>query len=245
MPALKNGLYVEDIMLDRIPDFDQASRAYPIAAALTSEQQKTPVTKYWSMPDGAPVLDQGQEGACVGFGITNELRCTPVPIPGLDAVFAKQKIYWPAQEGDPWPGGSYPGATPTYEGTSVHAGIKVAKDDGYYGVYRWGFSEPEMALGLSYLGPAVIGINWYSGMYQPNSKGFLKPTGDNVGGHCILVCGLDVKGKYYTLYNSWGADWGNNGTAKVSRTDMAKLLKQDGECAIITDRYAPGTTTQS
>jgi hypothetical protein len=236
MPRLRDGSYVEDRVLDRIPEFHPASLNFPVCAALSSEQQKTPKTTTWTIPAGSPILDQGQEGACVGFGITNELRFNPVPIPGLDATFARQRIYWPAQQGDPWPGGSYPGATPVYEGTSVHAGIQVGVDLGYYTEFRWAFSEPEMMLGVGYLGPAVIGINWYSGMYRPNAKGFLTVTGDKVGGHCILVKAVNVRSGYYTVYNSWGPTWGDKGCAKISRSDMAKLLDQDGECCLITGR---------
>ncbi len=237
MPTLKDGSDVEDIRLDRIPEFDEQSRSFPICAALSPDQQKAPVTKLWAIPRGSEILNQGREGACVGFGITNELRHSPTPIKGLDGIFARQKIYWPAQMGDPWPGGSYPGAAPSYEGTSVHAGIKVAVDLGYYGEYRWAFSEPEMMLGVGWLGPVVIGVNWYEGMIRPDSKGFIAPTGRKIGGHCCLVKGVNVRGRgYYTIYNSWGPAWGSNGTAKIWRDDMATLLQQDGEACLITGR---------
>lgn len=237
MPELRDGTTVEDIRLDRIPEFDPASRQYPVCAALSPDQQRKPVTKAWSIPAGSEVLDQGVEGACVGFGITNDLRFSPVPLRGLDADFARTRIYWPAQQADPWPGGSYPGAMPRYEGTSVHAGVKIAYDLGYYGEYRWAFSEPEMALGVSYLGPAIIGVSWYEGMYRPNIHGFLTPTGNKVGGHCLLVKAINIRSSFYTVYNSWGPNWGLHGTAKISRDDMATLLKQDGECCLITERF--------
>lgn len=236
MPELKDGSRVEDIRLDRIPEFHEASRAFPICAALSPEQQKNPVTKTWPIPSGSEVLDQGREGACVGFGITNELRHSPVPIRGLDALFARQRIYWVAQMGDPWPGGSYPGAAPFYEGTSVHSGIQVAVDLGFYGEYRWAFSEEEMMLGVGHLGPVVIGVNWYEGMARTSSQGFIRPTGRKLGGHCTLVKAVNVRSGYYTIYNSWGPTWGNGGTAKITREDMATLLQQDGESCLITGR---------
>ncbi len=237
MPALRDGSATTDIRLDRLVEFDEASRNYPICGALSSEQQKDPVSKTWSIARGAPVLNQGREGACVGFGITNELRHQPVPVAGLDETFAREQIYWAAQRADPWPGGEYPEGSPRYSGTSVHSGIKTAVELGYYGEYRWGFSEPEMMLGLGWIGPVVIGVNWYEGMVRPNAKGYIAATGRKIGGHCCLVKAINVRYGVYTIYNSWGPTWGDNGTAKITRDDMAYLLKQDGECALITDRF--------
>jgi hypothetical protein len=240
MPSitLKNGVETQDRRLDRIPGFDHRSSAFPVSGSLNAEQQQ-PISKMWGVPEDTPVLDQGAEGACVGFGVTHELLFYPVAVRKLDAAFAREKIYWVAQREDPWPGGSYPEATPRYEGTSVLYGVKAAADLGYYKEYRWATSEKEMALGVGYLGPAIIGVDWYEGMFQPNAKGFVTPTGDKVGGHCCLIIGINVKSGYYTLRNSWGPDWGKHGEAKISRKDMAKLLGDGGECCIVTERTLP------
>ncbi len=176
---------------------------------------------------------------CVGFGITHELLYYPVAVRGLDANFAKEKIYWVAQREDPWPGGSYPGASPIYEGTSVLYGIKAAADLGYYQEYRWATSEMEMRLGVGYLGPAIIGVDWYEGMFRPAADGYIRPTGDKAGGHCTLIIGVNVREKCYILHNSWGPGWGENGNAKISFFDMEKLLGDGGECCIITQRTLP------
>jgi papain like protease len=241
--TLKNGVSTYDRRLDRIPAFDQQSLSYPVQAALNDEQQ-TLISHTWTAPPGTPVLNQGVEGACVGMGITNELLFYPVAVPKLDETFAREKIYWVAQRDDPWPGGSYPSAVPRYEGTSVLYGIKAAADLGYYKEYRWATSEKELALGVGYLGPAIIGVDWYEGMFKPDSKGYVHPTGDKMGGHCTLLIGIEIdkkntKAGYYVLHNSWGKTWGTDGTAKIKRADMAKLLDDGGEAAIITQRTLP------
>lgn len=241
MPAprtLRDGSTTQDPRCDRLPAFDERSLTYRIRTAL-SPQQQTLVSRTWTAPRGTPVLDQGQEGQCVGYGITNELLWQPFPVKHVDGGFARDAIYWPAQRDDPWPGGSYPGATPIYEGTGVLYGIKAAAALGYYREYRWGTSELETALGVGHLGPAVIGIDWYEGMFTPNANGFIAPTGDKAGGHCILVTGVNARSGYYTLHNSWGPSWGNNGNCKIKRSDMATLLRADGECCIITQRGLP------
>lgn len=238
MASLRDGSTVNDIRLDRLVQFDDASRNYPIRTLL-SEVQQQPVTRIWTIPTGSPVLDQGSEGACTGFGVTNELRFNPAPIPKLDAKFARETIYWGAQRTDPWPGGSYPGATPQYEGSSVLAAVKTAAKLGYYGQYRWAFGESDLALAVSFHGPVILGLNWRTGMFRPDTNNFLHATGANEGGHCLVCIGINVEGGYYTIYNSWGPGWGLDGTAKVSRTDMADRLADNGEACIPVTRFAP------
>lgn len=236
MINLRDGSTVNDPRLDRLAQFDPRSRQYALVDILTA---RTIETRMWTIPEGEPVLDQGADGACVGFGVTNELRFNPVAIPGLDARYAKESIYWEAQRRDEWPGGSYPGASPNYEGTSVLAGMQTAKSLGFYGAYHWAFNETQLAAGVSEIGPAVIGIPWYSGMFRPSREYYLRVTGSNQGGHCILVIGINTRFGYYTIYNSWGPRWGNNGTARIRRNDMARLLAENGDAAIVTERLAP------
>jgi hypothetical protein len=237
MPLLRDGSTASDPRLDRIPYFDPASRNYSVAETFTPGQQ--PVSVLWTLPPGSDILDQGQEGSCVGFGTTNELRYSPVPIPDLDAKFARQQIYWPAQRSDNMPGGSYPGATPAYEGTNVICGVKVAQKLGFYGSYHWAFSEADLATSLA-IGPAILGVTWYSRMMRVTAGGYIAPTGTVAGGHCILCVGVNVTAGYYVLQNSWGPTWGvNRGCCKITRRDMARLLADQGEACIITQRLAP------
>lgn len=235
---LRDGTTTLDVRLDRLAEPDP--RDLPICAVIGG--QEDPVTVDWGIPEGEPVLNQGQEGACVGFGVTNELRFNPVPIAGLDETFARESIYWPAQRVDQWPGGSYPGGEPVYEGTSVRAGIKVAQKLGYVGEYRSSSTEAEMALAIS-IGPVIIGVDWYESMFKPDTRGYIKPTGRKMGGHCCLVVGLRVTGTrgqgHYVIYNSWGPTWGDNGTAKISRRHMAYLLDTGGDAFSITQRMNP------
>lgn len=238
MVQLRDGSTVDDVRLDRLVHFDEASRQYPVTAVLSADQRR-PVSKLWTIPTGEPVLDQGSEGACTGFGVTNELRFNPIAVPKLDAKFAHDTIYWGAQRTDPWPGGSYPGATPVYEGSSVLAAVKTAAKLGFYGQYRWAFGENDLALAVSYQGPAILGLKWTAGMFRPDRNGFLKPTGSEQGGHCLLCIGINVEGGFYTLYNSWGPGWGDHGTAKISRADMAQRLADEGEACIPVTRFAP------
>lgn len=213
------------VAFGRIPDFDEKSRGFRVTAVIPPE---LPLRSYtWSIEH---FLDQGSEGACVGFAFAHELIARPFPI-WADAIKARQ-IYWDAQHIDEWDGGAYPGAAFFYEGTSVLAGAKILYQQKYYREYRWAFSEREVALALGYRGPVVLGINWYTGMVRPDVDGFIRPTGQIEGGHAILTPSLSLKGNFYWLHNSWGRSWGLGGRAKILRHDLARLLSEAGEACM-------------
>lgn len=225
MPQLRDGTTVDDIRLDRIVEHDERNAGYPVRTLLAADQRE-PVTKQWRV---GKWLDQGQEGACVGAGFAHDLAATPMRVDGITMAIARERIYWEVQKRDPLPGGAYPGASPRYEGTSVLSGAKYLHGLGAFDSYHWAQTEPELAAYVSHKGPAILGLNWHEGMYRPDAAGFLRPTGAVAGGHCILAAGINVEGSYFTLHNSWGKRWGDNGTAKVSRADMAALLADNGE----------------
>lgn len=251
--TLKNGTTVEDPRLGRIYEEDWNSLNYlvtdhPRLAGLRANVvEKAPRSYTWRLTTW---LDQMQEGACVSTGVGHELAAMPVKVAGVTFPWCRERIYWPAQVADEWPGGSYPGASPFYEGTSVLAGVKVAAALGYYTNYYWAIDLKQWALGVAYAGPAIGGFNWYEGMFNTDSDGFIHPTGPLVGGHCVCIVGIKIKWKtwlnrftsrkwenvdldrsYFTIHNSWGQDWGVNGRAKLSLRDAETLLNQQGEVA--------------
>jgi len=226
---LRAGVTTEDPRLDFIPYKDERSRNFAAVEAIAWARPKfrNYFVRRW--------LDQGQEGACVGYAFSHELVSTPLRISNwrtLDDEFARERVYWEAQKIDPWEGGAYPGAKPFYEGTSILAGVKTIKKMGFIDEYRWAFGEEDLALAVGHLGPAVIGVNWYEGMFAPDRNNYIEPTGRLQGGHAILVCGVNPRTGYYRLWNSWGKSWGRNGWCYITREDMDKLLKEDGEACI-------------
>lgn len=222
---LKGGFHTEDVRLDRIPQDDPRNRDYPVRALVGDEPLRS---RSWKVPVW---LDQGREGACVGFAWTHEAAAYPAAVPSMTNEVARA-VYRRAQQLDQWPGEDY-------SGTSVIAGAKVAKERGWIGEYRWAFSEEDLARALGYVGPAVLGLNWYEGMMRPDEKGFLNVTGEQVGGHAILCFSFARWMGYYRLRNSWGNSWGVNGWCKIRRRDMAILLEQRGDACIPVTRYVP------
>jgi hypothetical protein len=146
------------------------------------------------------------------------------------------RIYTEAQKVDEWPGEDY-------DGTSVLAGAKVCKAWGHYGAYRWAFSLEDLVLALGYAGPVVLGINWHADMFEPDSTGRIRPTGQVVGGHAILAHAVNIKTSKRSdprvwLWNSWGRAWGQDGRAWLSWDDISKLLSDDGEACVPQERAA-------
>ena len=204
-------------VFDRLVQFDEKSRQYPIRTLVP----KKPRSYTWSCKT---FLDQGSEGACVGFSWAHELAARPKAQKGITTENAQQ-IYRTARTLDEWEGEDY-------EGTSVLAGAKAVSNQGLIKEYRWAFGLDDLILAVGYAGTAVLGVNWYSGMMNVNSQGFLVVSGSQVGGHAILCHGVNVREGYFKVHNSWGQDWGVNGEAKISFADMARLLQEQGEACI-------------
>lgn len=224
-------------VLDWAPNHDPRSRAFPIRQLITTPPKKR--NKLWRV---GQTIDQGAEGACVGFGWTAEALTTPTAVdlsrvaadvPRDPTAFA-QSIYRRARQIDEWAGEDY-------DGTSVNAGAKAMREVGLVKEYRWAFGVEDVVNTVLAKGPVVLGINWHYGMYwAPN--GVLKPTGSVVGGHCITAVGFVLKSPKLDgedgiiLQNSWGNDWGVNGLAEIKVTDLDKLLQAYGEAAVATKR---------
>ena len=185
------------------------------------------------MWDNTVYLDQGTEGACVGFAWAHDLAGQPRAMEGITYRHALV-IYNEAKKIDEWAGEEY-------EGTSVLAGAKVCRFNGWIQEYRWAFEFADVLKTLSYYGPIVLGIPWYEGMMYPDKDGNIKVSGSIVGGHAILATGIDVANRKVRLHNSWGPTWGDNGNAYISWDDLGTLLKQEGEACVPVKPLAPGT----
>lgn len=221
------------------PSFDPRSRDYSIRTLLGSPPARRE-SKFWA--EGT-VLDQGSEGACVGFGWLAELLAEPTqpdeqPTPEFANKVAKL-FYKEAQRIDEWPGEDY-------SGTSVLAGAKIMKDYGYISEYRWCFNIDDIIDAVVSEGPVVIGIPWYSSMYQTNSQGLTGVRGESVGGHCIVLTGYHPAKLFgrqslevFRWRNSWGTDYGIEGSGYIRVSDLRRLFLEGGEACVPIIRNKP------
>lgn len=80
-------------------------------------------------------------------------------------------------------------------------------------------NEEQMKEYLVKYGPLAIGIN--ARMLQMYGKGVYNPRScNNSINHAVLLVGYGVTAegvKYWTIKNTWGENWGENGFFKIIR----------------------------
>lgn len=219
---LRDGSVTDDVRLGRVKQFDERSRGYAIAPHV---EDKPMVSKSWPVRHW---LDQMQTPHCVSFAWHHELMAPPKRVrfeSDAKAEDVANARYFDMQKLDNWAGEDY-------DGTSVLAGAKLMRKLGFIGEYRWAFTLKEALLAVAYEGPLVIGINWHEAMYEPDAKGFLRDTGDSVGGHALLVSSVSVAYQRVTVWNSWGRSWGRDGRAHLAWDAFGRLLADDGDACV-------------
>lgn len=192
-------------------------------------------------------LDQGHQGACVPFGWSHEAAAKPKVWQNITNETALV-MYHDVQLADEYPGEDY-------SGSSVNAGAIVSRTRGWIDQWWWAKDTREVVLALG-RGPVVIGVDWLSGMEDPDAGGWVHAEGVRLGGHCTLLRGirlvwkpdagtrpyhqpdwfdrLDTVRSYALIHNSWGKGWGLNGTAKISLSDLQVLIDRGGEACLPT-----------
>lgn len=183
--------------------------------------------KYW-WPSGW-WGDQQNTPYCVAFSWAHWLAEGPITqirkrVGGTSPIDTTY-LYSEAQKNDDWVGEDY-------EGTSVRAGAKILKRDGFISAYNWAWDIETIKNALLTKGPMVVGTSWYYGMFFPDSNGLIRATGDVMGGHAYLLDGINMKKKLIRIKNSWGKSWGKNGFAYISFEDMEKLILEQGEACL-------------
>jgi hypothetical protein len=200
------------------------------------------------------IYDQGAEGACVGFGESIMMSILNRKL--YDALW----LYREAQVIDEWTD------TPPGEGTSLSAGFDVLRstghrrlwggqsrppevDEGIVDVNRWLTTVDEIRTAISEGKPVCLGINWYHAFYNPTFKkhrgrkeAVIAPEDSDprwnglAGGHCIMATGASDIRQAFELSNSWGRSFGVKGKAWLPYSSLTRLLEEQGEAAIVTDR---------
>jgi hypothetical protein len=233
---LKGGHVTTDRRLDRIPSIDPRRFDFPAYSATERRALTLPsVKKSWGFPT-KDVLDQGREGACVGFAAAGELFCSPYAHNSISDAYARA-VYKKAQTIDEWAGESY-------EGTSVNAGAKVLKNNGFIGGFNWLFTVEEMANIVVSRCPVVVGTDWFQNTYDPGDDLLLDFTGSYVGGHSYLIRGYAPANVEWVLpdghrvtypfptfrmRNSWSEWFGANGDAFISVDSFSQLLQRGAD----------------
>lgn len=185
-----------------------------------------------------PVLDQGSEGACTGFGlatVVNYLMRKRTVIPDKINV-SSHMLYFLAKRYDEWSGENYDGSSPrgAMKGWQKHGVcsqelwdkkkrlvVEVSEDavtrplGAYYRVNHKDLVAMHSALaevGILYASAVV-----HSGWDDVNTDGFIKQQEEILGGHAFAIVAYDENG--FWIQNSWGLEWGKSGFARISYDD--------------------------
>lgn len=209
-------------------DRKEANQPYRLFAQAGVEEPKqlnlhiAPKSRMWSRK---LFLDQGQEGACTGFGLGHCLGTGFKFWPVNDAH--AHKFYKWAQLHDQWAGEDY-------EGSSVQGAMEGAKANGIISGYWWIETPEEFKAALARYGAVEVGSWWKSGMWRPDANGYVHNTGKKEGGHAYCVGGIDLVRNRGRIDNSWGKDrWGFKGSAWIDLDELFSLTFQEGgECAL-------------
>ena len=236
----------------RIPTDWQHVQTYGIRTALpvTVEQVEDVLPLPYHL---RRVYDQGQEGACVGYGTSWAKSILDRYGRGTFPRFDPNWLYRGAQLIDDW------AETPPEEGTSVRAAMDILRDHGHRRVWRgktlepehrwgihtnrWATRVDEMRTAIAEGIPVVIGINWYSAFDHPeyiasSREWWIAPIGltplDRLrGGHCVCVYGASDRRQAFKIVNNWGMSYP---LVWMPYDVMQQMLNEYGEAAIITDR---------
>lgn len=157
--------------------------------------------------------NQGVEGRCVEFGTLRAMSQANRKRYDITSRYH----YWEMQRFDEWQGGSYPGASPHYEGTSVRAGLEIASRGLILARKSGGLVSPDEAPSLVRPEEGLSVYRW-------------APSWDAV--RMALRVPDWMPG--VPMNNSWGRGY----PREVILLDEAgaRILSEDGEFGILTDR---------
>lgn len=206
--------------LGRHVNHDVRSRQFAVRAG-------NPIVSVFHKPNNPIALDQGSLGSCTGNAAAKCLSTAPF-IHDLDEAEAV-RIYSEATKIDPFDG-VYP---PTDSGSDGISVMKVCQKRGYITSYQWAFNL-DQALSALMEKPGICGVEWREGMFNPDSRGRVKPVGAVCGGHEVTMIGYDKATEEGIFVNSWGPGWGVvvqgiTGCFRMRIDDFSSLLATGGD----------------
>lgn len=206
--------------LGRHVEHDPRSRRFDVAAAPAAGGTSiVPVT--WARH--SRILDQGALGSCTGQAMAGWLACEPHctsdEVGGRWDGPAALALYEAATRLDPFPG-QYP---PDDTGSSGNAAAKAARALGLIRSWSWAFSTTGLLRALM-VGPVIVGVPWFRGMFDPDGRGVVSVSGPVDGGHEFLVRGWT--GEFLLCDNSWSERWGPLGGSFLIAPATWEILRR-------------------
>lgn len=176
----------------------------------------------WQVPR---VLRQ-RGNRCVGYSFATLVSASTATAPAVPVTDdLGTTIYDLAKqiEGKPDPEGT--------EGAYLRSGAKACKQLGLISAYAMTRDYNAVEDWCSKHGPVALGIPWYEGMFQPDERGAVRPTGAYKGGHAIVFAANSQSPTDNGLVNTWGEDWGAGGWCYLANEHLYTLMR-DGEACV-------------
>lgn len=203
---------------------------------LVEVQPELPLQSYRELR--VPVLDQGSEGACTGFGlatVVNYLLRTRDRAPEKASV-SPHLLYHLARRYDEWPGEDYSGSSArgAMKGWHKH-GVCSTELYGANGKIDGSVAEDcarrplgayfrvnhrdivAMHAAITEVGILYATAHVHAGWERANANGKISPDTKMLGGHAFAIVAYDQEG--FWIQNSWGEDWGKEGFAHITYDD--------------------------
>lgn len=196
-------------------------------------------------PPGLKILNQGQEGACTGFGLAavinllNSERRVGVKV-------SPRMLYEMARLHDEWEGEDYSGSScrgaikgwhtmgaceeDTWQyvvGVPGHLTVSRAKEARKYTLgayYRVDKRLPDFHAALNEVSAIFVSAKVHSGWSMSKTRDGRIPfeTG-TTGGHAFAIVGYNKEG--FWVQNSWGTGWGKGGVALWTYEDWLENIR--------------------
>lgn len=190
-----------------------------------------------------PILDQGREGACTGFGlasVVHYLLRTRHRVPATQDI-SPHMLYDLARRYDEWPGEDYDGSScrgamkgwhkhgvcelglwrKSHGGTLSAAVASNAAQHPLGAYFRVNHRDlVAMHAAITEVGILYASCTVHSGWDAVGKDGRIRFADDSLGGHAFAIVAYDERG--FWLQNSWGKGWGQQGCGHVSYQDWLK-----------------------
>ena len=180
------------------------------------------------------VLDQGEEGACTGFGLAAAINILNEKQGRTGFRASMRMLYEMAKKHDEWPGFEYEGSSCRGAITGwYHMGVCLdskwkyvenkpghltvdaafeARNNTLGAYYRLGTRISDYHAALNEAGVIYCSAEVHAGWERPSKRtGVIPVKGDSLGGHAFTIIGYDHRG--FWVQNSWGSSWGLRGRA--------------------------------
>jgi hypothetical protein len=156
--------------------------------------------------DLSNVVDQGENGWCVGFGTGGRLSAKPQPADTAHHDYCRDfYLRCTVLDGNPETATTPPDQQ---HGSTVHTAAKVARERGFLSSYVWITTPQGVIDWVTTQGPVLWGTDWTDQMFSPDASGVVQVAGRFVGGHCYWSYGYDPDTDLLWQRNSWSTAWG-------------------------------------